>query len=102
MFIMSTKRLIDEAKKIIKINSVSSNGNEEIMNYLLTLMQDRGLKTQVQHVMHSNEDLSKRQFNVIGILGDPLVDRKIRKGLLLNTHLDTVSPGVLTNWTETQ
>ena len=50
---------------------------------------------------HSLEGVSKRQFNVIGILGDPLVDRKIRKGLLLNTHLDTVSPGRPENWTET-
>ncbi len=29
------------------------------------------------------------------------MDRKTRKGLLLNTHLDTVSPGILENWTET-
>jgi succinyl-diaminopimelate desuccinylase len=34
-------------------------------------------------------------------LGDPLVDRKIRKGLLLTTHLDTVGPGLSENWTET-
>lgn len=95
------KRFLDEARRMIRINSVSSNGNEEIANYAVALMQDRGLKTQVQHVTHSNEDISKRQFNVIGILGDPLVDRKIRKGLLLNTHLDTVSPGIPENWTET-
>lgn len=96
------KRFLEDAKRMIRINSVTSNGNEEIANYVQSLMQDRGLKTQVQHIMHSNEDLSKRQFNVIGILGDPLVDRKIRRGLLLNTHLDTVSPGVLDNWTETE
>src|SRR3954465_6251857 len=95
------KRFLEEAKRLIRINSVSANGNEEIANYVATLMQDRGLKTQIQHVMHSNEDISKRQFNVIGVLGDPLVDRKIRKGLLLNSHLDTVSPGVIENWTET-
>src|SRR4051812_41295554 len=64
-------------------------------------MQDRGMKTQLQHVTHSNEEISKRQFNVIGIMGDPLVDRKSKKGLLLNTHLDTVSPGLSENWTET-
>ena len=96
------KRFIEEARKLIRINSVSANGNEEISNYVATLMQDRGLKTHVQHVTHSHESISKRQFNVIGVLGDPLVDRKIRKGLLLNTHLDTVSPGILENWTETE
>src|SRR3954470_15989032 len=95
------KRFLDEAKRLIRINSVSTNGNEEVANYVVALMQDRGLKTQVQHVTHSNEDISKRQFNVIGILGDPLVDRKIKKGLLFNTHLDTVSPGINENWTET-
>ncbi len=95
------KRFLDEAKRIIRMNSVSTNGNEELANYAASLMQDRGLKTQVQHVTHSNESISKRQFNVIGIVGDPLVDRKIRKGILLNTHLDTVSPGILENWTET-
>lgn len=95
------KRLLDEAKRMIRINSVSVNGNEEIANYTAALMQDRGLKTQVQHVTHSNENISKRQFNVIGIMGDPLADRKIRKGLLMNTHLDTVSPGISENWTET-
>lgn len=95
------KRLLDEARKMIRINSVSSNGNEEIANYVATLMQDRGFKVQLQHVMHSQDEHSKRQFNVIGILGDPLVDRKIRRGLLLNTHLDTVSPGLTENWTET-
>src|SRR3954470_12594169 len=95
------KRFLDEAKRLIRINSVSANGNEEIANYVAALMQDRGLKTQIQHVTHSNEDISKRQFNVIGILGDPLSDRKIRKGLLLNTHLDMVGPGLCENWTET-
>jgi succinyl-diaminopimelate desuccinylase len=95
------KRFLEEARRIIRINSVSANGNEEIANYVAALMQDRGLKTQIQHVTHSNEDISKRQFNVIGILGDPLSDRKIRKGLLLNTHLDTVSSGIPENWTET-
>src|SRR5689334_7259648 len=95
------KRFLEEAKRIIKINSTTAHGNEELANYLLSLMQESGLKTQLQSVTHSNEDLSKRQFNIIGIHGDPLVDKKIRKGLLLNTHLDTVSPGVLENWTET-
>jgi acetylornithine deacetylase/succinyl-diaminopimelate desuccinylase-like protein len=95
------KRLLEDARKLIRINSVSANGNEELSNVVMSMMQERGLKSQTQLVTHSIEDVSKRQFNVIGILGDTLVDRKIRKGLLLNTHLDTVGPGLLENWTET-
>lgn len=94
-------RLLEEARKMIRINSETSRGNEEVANYALALLQDRGFKASLQQVTHSLDEISKRQFNVIGILGDPLVDRKIRKGLLLNTHLDTVSPGLSENWTET-
>lgn len=93
---------IEECKKLIRINSITSNGNEEIANVLLLKMQEAGLKAQLQPVMHSLEDVSKRQFNIIGILGDPLVDRTTKKGLLLNTHIDTVSPGLHQNWTETE
>ena len=92
---------IEQAEKLIGINSVSQEGNEEIALYLQTLMTRMGLKTHMQEVTHSIEGVSKRQFNVLGILGDPLVDSKTRKGLLLNTHIDTVSPGIRTHWTET-
>jgi succinyl-diaminopimelate desuccinylase len=94
-------RLIEEAKRMIRLNSETARGNEDVANYVQSLLQDRGLKSQLQQVTHSLDGISKRQFNVIGILGDPLVDRNIRKGLLLNTHLDTVSPGRVENWTET-
>jgi len=92
---------LEEVKKLVQINSVTATGNEEIANYLQDRMRDSGIKTQLQQVSHSIEGVSKRQFNVIGILGDPLVDKKTKKGLLLNTHLDTVGPGLLSNWTET-
>ncbi|MBI3544435.1 MAG: M20/M25/M40 family metallo-hydrolase [Deltaproteobacteria bacterium] len=92
---------IEQAEKLISINSVSQEGNEEIALYLQGLMKAMGLKTVMQEVSHSLEGVSKRQFNVIGILGDALVDTKTRKGLLLNTHIDTVSPGIRTHWTET-
>ena len=95
------KRLLEEARKSIRINSVSARGNEELANFLGGLVQDQGLKTQLQQVTHSLEDVSKRQFNVIGVLGDPLVDKKIRKGLLLTSHVDTVGPGLVEHWTDT-
>lgn len=92
---------LEQAEKLISINSVSQDGNEEIAVYLQNLMNRMGLKTTLQEVTHSLEGVSKRQFNVIGIMGDPLVDTKTRKGLLLNTHIDTVSPGIKSHWTET-
>jgi acetylornithine deacetylase/succinyl-diaminopimelate desuccinylase-like protein len=95
------KRLLEEARRMIRLNSVTSNGNEELANYCHSLLQERGFKANLQQVTHSIDEFSKRQFNVIGVLGDPLVDKKIRKGLLLCTHLDTVSAGLPENWTET-
>ncbi len=92
--------LLEEAKRLVRMNSVTASGNEEIANYVVDLMKDCGLKTQLQLVMHSLEDVSKRQFNAIGILGDQLVDRKTKKGLLLCSHLDTVPTGCHADWTE--
>ncbi len=95
------RQFIEEARRLIRIHSVSTDGNEEIANYVCGLMVARSMKAQTQQVFHSVDGVSKRQFNVIGILGDPLVDKKTRKGLLLSTHLDTVNPGITENWTET-
>lgn len=95
------KRILEEAKRLIRINSITTNGNEELANVVMSMVQERGLNAQLQLVTHSLEDVSKRQFNVVGCLGDPLVDRKIRKGLLLTSHLDTAGPGILENWNET-
>jgi len=91
---------LEEAKKMISIPSVSSEGNEELANWLIDRMKLAGLKTQLQPVTHSIEGVSKRQFNVIGILGDSLVNDKLKRGLLLNTHIDTVGTGLVSNWTE--
>jgi len=92
---------LEQVENIIRINSVSQNGNEEIAVYLQSLMDKMGFKVRLQEVSHSLEGVSKRQFNLIGTLGDPLVDTKTKKGLLLNTHIDTVGPGLKSNWTET-
>ena len=95
------KRLLEEARRVTRLNSITSNGNEELANYCFSLLQERGFKTNLQQVTHSIDDFSKRQFNVIGVLGDPLVDKKIRKGLLLCSHLDTASAGLVEHWTDT-
>ncbi|MBL7715970.1 MAG: M20/M25/M40 family metallo-hydrolase [Bdellovibrionales bacterium] len=95
------KHLLEDAKRLVRLNSTAKHGNEELANLIHGMLQDRGIKSQLQLVTHSLEDVSKRQFNVIGVLGDPLVDRKIRKGLLLLSHLDTFPAGLSENWTET-
>lgn len=94
------RTFLEDAKKIISIPSVSNEGNEELANWLVERMTLAGLKAHLQPVTHSIEGVSKRQFNVIGILGDTLVNDKLKKGLLLNTHVDTVGTGLLANWTE--
>ena len=96
------KRLVDEAVRLIKISSISGAGNEEVANYAFSLMESRGLKTTLQQISHSYENISKKQFNVLGILGDPLVDRKIKKGVLLVSSLDTADPGRSQAWTKTK
>ncbi len=95
------RQFVEDAKKMISIRSVTADGNEDIANFVAGLMRASGMKVQLQQVAHSLDGFSKRQFNVIGIFGDTLVDRKTRKGLLFNTHLDTVGPGLGENWTET-
>ncbi len=96
------KQLIEDSRRAIKIFSSTPHGNEELANFLADLCQDRGMKVNLQQVTHSHESVSKRQFNLISILGDPLVDKKTSKGLLLVAHLDTATPGLAQNWTETQ
>lgn len=92
---------LEQAEKLIRINSLSQAGNEELAVHLQGLMRHLGMKTTLQEVAHSLDGVSKRQFNIFGIFGDPLVDRKTRKGLLLITHVDTVDPGIQMHWTET-
>lgn len=95
------KHVLEDARKLIATPSSTADGNEEVANRVAALMRSRGLKVQLQQVGHSIEGVSKRQFNVIGIFGDPLVDKKTRKGLLLTSHLDTVGPGLKEHWAET-
>ncbi|MCC7440159.1 MAG: M20/M25/M40 family metallo-hydrolase [Bdellovibrionales bacterium] len=94
------RRFTDEARDLIRIPSVSLDGNEEAANWAAGLLRERGFKVNIKQVMHSHPRISQRQFNVIGVLGNPLVERKIRKGLLLVSHLDTADPGHAAAWTE--
>lgn len=89
---------IESAVDFLKINSISRSGNEEIINFLIPLYEKLGAKIIIQQLPHSIEDFSKRQFNIIGILGDTLVDPSTPKGLMLVSHVDTSIAGEEARW----
>lgn len=91
---------LDATTRLIGARSWSLGGNEEIASYAQSLMSSVGFKTNLQQVTHSQEGISKRQFNVVGTLGDPLVDVTTKKGLLISCNLDTSTPGIYSQWTE--
>lgn len=98
MITINLMSFIENALRLVEINSVTDNGNEEIINHLIPVFEGMGMKIITQQVPHSQENSSKRQFNIVGILGDDLVDSRFRKGLLLCTHIDTASAGVEADW----
>jgi acetylornithine deacetylase/succinyl-diaminopimelate desuccinylase-like protein len=66
------------------------------------MMHDYGMKTQLQPVSHSSDEISKRQVNLIGFVSDPLVDRSTRKGYLFVNPLDVCTGNLPHLWTATQ
>lgn len=92
---------LNQALKFLEIKSVSEEGNEEAINFLIPLFEQAGAKLILQQVPHSLKDHSKRQYNLLAIFGDDLVDSRTRKGLLLTGSVDTSNPGNAADWTET-
>lgn len=91
---------LQEALKFLEIKSVSEEGNEEAINFLIPMFEQMGAKLVLQQVPHSLKDHSKRQYNLLAIFGDDLVDGRTRKGLLLTAPIDTCSAGSAADWTE--
>lgn len=87
-------------KKFLEIKSISEEGNEEAVNFLIPIYEQLGAKLVLQQVPHSLKDHSKRQYNLLGIWGDDLVDSRTKKGLLLTGSVDTSAPGNPADWTE--
>ena len=83
--------LLDEAQKIIAIHSVTYESNKEIVDYVMSLLKPLHGKVD----LHEDSLYGKKQYNLIATWGEG--DR----GLLLNTHLDTVSPGDFSLWDKT-
>ena len=92
--------LISSARQLLKISSTSEEGNEAVVNFLIPTFEEMGAKIILQQVPHSLFDHSKRQWNILAILGDDLVDNRTKKGLLLTAPLDTTCPGDPNVWTK--
>ncbi|RZA05174.1 MAG: hypothetical protein EOP11_13410, partial [Proteobacteria bacterium] len=91
---------VAQALKFLEIKSVSEEGNEEAINFLIPLFEQAGAKLVLQQVPHSLKEHNKRQYNLLAIFGDDLVDSRTKKGLLLAAPVDTSSPGNPVDWTE--
>ncbi len=86
--------LLAAARDLIAADSVSAHGNARAIEVLARIAHGLGLET----VRHEAEALGVPQTNlVVHPKGAPPRDG----GLLLVTHTDTVSPGPLDLWTET-
>ena len=91
---------VSSALKFLETKSVSEDGNEDVINFLIPVFEQAGAKLVLQQVPHSLKDHSKRQFNLLAIFGDDLVDSRTRKGLLLTAPVDTCIPGNASEWTD--
>ena len=79
------------AKELIAVNTISENGNEELVPLLRGLLQGMGMSITIQRQeMHGIE-----HANLIASTGADTAG-----GLLLGSHVDTVDPGDTDLWTE--
>jgi acetylornithine deacetylase/succinyl-diaminopimelate desuccinylase-like protein len=80
-------------RKIIRLDSTPTSGNEEVALYCRDICREAGLEVNLQEGKLNGS----KQYNVIA---RPQGSNK--KGeIVFQTHLDTVEPGPMGNWTET-
>jgi acetylornithine deacetylase/succinyl-diaminopimelate desuccinylase-like protein len=91
---------INLATRFLEIKSVSEEGNEEAINFLIPLFEQAGAKLVLQQVPHSLREHSKRQFNLLAMFGDDLVDSRTKRGLLFLAPVDTAAAGNPADWNE--
>ncbi len=80
-------------EKVIRINSVTHESNEEIVAFLIPLLRDAGLQIAEHKVKEGNQTFT----NLVAFSHAP----DSPDLLVFNTHLDTVSPGADEAWTKT-
>src|SRR5688572_879494 len=84
---------IDWIEKAIRINSITHHSNEEIVRFLVPLLEEAGLAVHEHKVVENGETFK----NLIATSHGPDAPDL----LVMNTHLDTVSFGDKTSWTKT-
>lgn len=80
-------------EQYIAIDTVTDRSNEAGLQFLLPLLRECGLHTEVQRVREKGVSF----FNLVATPSDQKTDPQ----LVLHTHLDTVHPGDSSQWTET-
>jgi len=81
---------LEQARRIIGINSISARGTVAISEHVAGLMAPMDLDVRLEETLYRGVP----QVNVIASKGP-----STREDLLLNTHLDTVPPGDHAAWT---
>ncbi|MDL1873478.1 hypothetical protein FBR05_14955, partial [Deltaproteobacteria bacterium PRO3] len=56
---------VKDALKLLELRSVSEEGNEEAVNFLIPLFEQMGAKLVLQQIPHSLPDHNKRQYNLL-------------------------------------
>lgn len=80
-------------ERIIRMDSVTHKSNEEVVRFLAPLLQETGLNVTEHEVVENGVS-----FKNLIAFNHSLEARDL---LILNTHLDTVSPGNPSDWTKT-
>lgn len=89
---MPTLNWLQEAQRLIRFNTVTTQSNAECAYYVGRLLHEHGFRVQYQELREGSQIF----LNVVGMLGDGSAPP-----LLLAAHLDTVDPGSPALWTKT-
>jgi acetylornithine deacetylase/succinyl-diaminopimelate desuccinylase-like protein len=82
-------------KKIISIESTPTSGNADVALFCANLCQEEGLDV----VLQERNLRGQKQYNILA--RPPNQKSKANEEVIFQTHLDTVEPGALGNWTKT-
>jgi hypothetical protein len=92
---LSDEQLFRSIDRILETRSQTELGTLGVVGMLELLSAEWGVKSQVQHVSHSLDGVSKDQRNIIFFSGDNRTDRTTRKGLLMTSAIDTAEGALL-------
>ncbi len=90
---MGINGILKNLKRLIRIPSVCTSSNRSVAMEAARVFKEAGCRVFFQETPQNGQ----RFFNVVGLKGSP-----VKAPLLLCSHLDTVAPGDLKKWTQTQ